>query len=210
MKKLIFAAAASLLACQSAMASDWNGLYAGLGLSQNKSSAMYSDPTYDYWGNTLENRGSGMGESVYVGFNAGSEGALLGVELQYGDIGISDDYYYDGGLIADDYGDSLSLKLRTGVTIGQGLVYISAGLVDADISHSFSFPGAPYLPETDNDNRGYSYAVGVEGKVSQAVSVRMEFSETAFSDEETFSTGGAPYSLDDELSSFTLGAAFHF
>ena len=210
MKKLIFAAAASLLACQSAMASDWNGLYAGLGLSQNKSSAMYSDPTYDYWGNTLENRGSGMGESVYVGFNTGSEGALLGVELQYGDIGISDDYYYDGGLIADDYGDSLSLKVRTGVTIGQGLVYISAGLVDADISHSFSFPGAVYLPETDNDNRGYSYAVGVEGKVSQAVSVRMEFSETAFSDEETFSPGGAPYSLDDELSSFTLGAAFHF
>ena len=214
MKKYMIAAAASLLVAQGAAANDWDGLYAGVAASNHKTAALYTDLDFAWWGDTLENRDNGVGTSLFAGFNL-TDGALVyGVELELADYGVKDELPYslsDYVAFTDTYDTGLALKLRAGLAVGNGLLYLSMGSVDADISHELiAVDPDDSLAEFEQSNRGTQYAVGIEGLVTDAIAVRMEFSETDFEADEVFSAAGDRFRVEDEISSFSLGASFHF
>jgi opacity protein-like surface antigen len=166
-------------------AQQWQGGYAGL--SQSWTEAVYSASP------TLTNS-TNAALSLYGGYHyAVSTNFVVGVELSYGVSAIT-----EGGVVFPyDVQDNLELRIRGGYATGNYLVYAAVGTSKAEIGFSF---GPPTF-----DTTGTSYAVGVERKVGEAMSVRAELSQYEFDTSDFF--GPDSTATVDQIS---IGAAFHF
>lgn len=209
MKKHLLLASASLLAAQGAIASDWDGVYAGIGLSQNRLNSTWTDVAYDNNGNSREQRQEDMSPSVYAGYNMSSDALIYGVELEYQLIDAEKNQTDDDGFLTDKFESTLALKLRGGMAVGKALLYMTAGVVQGDITHD-KLDGNDSIPEFDQDSYGYLFGAGVEAKITDAVNLRFELSNTRFAESSEFDGNGDLYRIADDISAVSVGTSFQF
>jgi opacity protein-like surface antigen len=209
MKKHLLLASASLLIAQGAMASEWDGLYAGLGVSQNRLNTTWTDVDYDNHGNTREQRHEDLSPSVFVGYNTSSDALVYGVELEYQMQDTEQSRNDSDALVTDTFDSTLALKLKGGMAVGQALLYITAGVVDGDISHE-RLNAADSIPEFDQDSYGYLFGAGLQAKLADSLSVRIELTDTRFAETSERDGSGDKYRVGDSISSVSIGAAYQF
>jgi opacity protein-like surface antigen len=209
MKKYLLLASAPLLLAQGAIASEWDGAYAGIGLSQNRLSSTWTDVAADNNGDSREQRQEDMSPSLYAGYNMSSDALVYGAELEYQLIDGEKSQTDDDGILTDKLESTLALKLRGGMAMGNALLYMTAGVVQGDITHS-KLNGNDSVPEFDQDSYGYLFGAGIEAKVSNAINVRIELSNTRFAETSEADGSGDIYKVADDISAVTVGAAFQF
>lgn len=209
MKKYLLLASASVLVAQGAIASDWDGAYAGIGISQNRLNSTWTDVAYDNNGNSREQRHEDMSPSLYAGFNMSSEALVYGAEIEYQSIDAEQSRTDDDGILTDNFESTLALKLRGGMAVGNALLYLTGGVVQGDITHD-KLDGGDSVPEFEQDSYGYLFGAGIEAKITDAINLRFELSNTRFAENSEADGSGDIYKVAEDISTATIGAAFQF
>jgi outer membrane immunogenic protein len=210
--KILFATATAVLLASAApaLAFDWNGFYAGVGVGYTATQAdvHYSaDPTgfYDF---SIEPTGWFAG--VTAGFNTNMNGVVVGVEA---DLSIADitDTVPDVTDLAETVTSTTdwtgSLRGRVGFDGGDFMPYLTAGLVVAHVvSSGTDGPGV----EEDAVLPGGIVGAGIEFAITDNVTVKGEALYSYFGEHTWFA--GESFENVSTSSSVSVrgGINFHF
>ena len=212
MNKVILACAAFAgLAAQAApaLAFDWNGFYAGVGVGYTSSDVdvAYDEPMLSGFDFSMAPAG-GFG-GVTAGFNATvGSGLIVGVEA---DLSLADITDSAPGLVMGETVTSTtdwtgSLRGRLGFDAGNFLPYLTGGVV---FSHSTASASDV---DTDDDAvlTGAILGAGVEVAVTENITVKGEYLYSAFGDHTWYE--GELYQNTSSMSSQAVrgGVNFHF
>ncbi|HXC17582.1 MAG TPA: outer membrane beta-barrel protein [Holophagaceae bacterium] len=201
----------------------WSGFKAGLSLGAANYTSTWTDTGFDWFGGSLSYSNRKLVPSVHVGWDIQTGSVVYGAELDHAFVSSKRDVRYDGGLnpanpsirIHNELKSVTTLRGRMGVTVGDGLVYATAGLAKASANHTWT--GTNNSPDnfsTNNDHTGFVYGFGVEHRVNQLLSLRAEYQHTNFPEASAYNSPTATYptvmEVGDNLSTFNFGASFHF
>ena len=175
----------------------WTGPYAGGFVGYN-----FAD--FDTSGGASSD-GEGVVGGVYAGYNLQTERFVYGVE---GDIGASD---VEAGGYSAAYGVPISanstafgsLRARIGVQYDPILLFATGGL--AVSNKELSLGGA----RDDQTHVGYTVGAGVEAKVADGVTSRVEYRYSDF-DEKSYDLGNVTVSSGFDEHSIRAGLALKF
>ncbi|MEX6506551.1 outer membrane protein [Jiella sp. M17.18] len=215
--RAIAAAAAFLLGAVSARAADlpaaaappaplgapaepihiWTGPYAGAFVGYNMSH-------YDQSGGASFS-GDGFVGGVYTGLNFQSGPLVYGIEGDLGGAGVSGDGFNSTSTARIDANENIfgSLRARVGVPVDPFLVFATGGLAIAN--NKLSLGGV-----SDTKTAvGYTLGAGVEAKITDDVSARLEY---RFSDygKEKYDLGNTSVSSGFDEHSIRAGIALKF
>lgn len=194
----------------------WGGFYGGFHVGANDTRTWVQDEddnTLDMEGVPVYTNGLDLAAGVQAGFNWQLGAAVIGIEADYSwtDSGYSRDYGWGGGQklnsSIDGYG---SVRVRSGVTAGNAMAYVTGGLglVNASIEADNNF----------SDNRNVSYdwftalvmGAGAELKLGAHLALRGEYLYFAFDEqEENCPTCSQPINADGEIHAVRLGLNYY-
>lgn len=218
MKSVLKAIAIAALSAAPAFAQDWSGRYVGVTGSVATLRTAWTDVDYDQFGGTVDQRRSRLNGGLQWGSNHQKGNTVLGWELDYrpGHVYMNTDM---GNLPpnlekTDVLRDLVTLRARAGFAVDNALAYVTAGLARGDIKHSLIANGNPNdlssTPTFYNKNLGLAYGVGLEHRVSDRYSLRLEYLGAAWATETTFTNGGSRYDQKDRVSFLTVGLNLHY
>lgn len=214
MKKALIIAGGLTLLSQGALANDWDGFYAGVGVAHTTYSHSLTDIDYDWFGGTFTESTSSLTPSVYFGINFSNENVVYGLEadFRYAEMG-TDTFYAQDDFRQDEFNHSYSLRARLGVTSGSSLLFFTAGAAQMDVSHSwYEIADLPdSWPKKGNYKIGRAFGAGIEHKVGDNLSVRAEYQNVALpGDTRLNNSQGNRFEFEDEYEAVSVGATFHF
>lgn len=151
----------------------WTGLYAGTSLGYQTGEAGNSFGSEDF---------NGISGGGYVGYAFKAGGFILGIEGSFNanDVGLSD--VVDDGITTDtvkiSFNNTIMLRARAGMPVGQALVYATAGVTWVEAENSLkivdnSGAGTEFLSAQDW-TVGYVVGGGIEIPISSAFKLRGE------------------------------------
>lgn len=157
--------------------SDWTGAYAGGSLSYGEleGSSTFGD----------EFNGGGLG--LHAGYNYDLGSVVLGGEIEITGYDVTDD------VTGQDLDSVIRAKVRAGYDAGAFLPYITAGVAQASTSGALG----------DLESDGVLYGIGVDYRVSDAVTVGAEALRHEFEDFD--STG-----IDLDADTIALRVSYNF
>jgi opacity protein-like surface antigen len=200
----------------------WSGFNAGLSLGAANYTSTWTDTGYDWFGGSLSYSNRKVVPSVHVGWDIQTGSVVYGAELEHTFVSSKRDVIYDTAinqtnprvLIHNELKSVTTLRGRMGVTVGDGLVYATAGFAKASANHTFTnVTNVQDDYSTNNDHTGFVYGFGVEHRVNQLLSLRAEYQHTNFPEASAYNSPTGYYSVmevGDNLSVFNFGASFHF
>lgn len=179
----------------------WDGLYAGLdaGLAWGHAGPAYRYDSVDLYGGLL---------GGHIGYNWQHGAIVLGLET---DAAWSD---ADGGRWQGN-GDWLgmrnswlsSLRLRAGVTVGSALLYATGGVALGGFEGELASVGG--LSSNSETRLGYVLGGGIEMKLTQSLSGRLEALHYGFND-KTFEFATGDLRADLSATTIRAGLTYHF
>jgi outer membrane immunogenic protein len=213
---------------------DWSGFY--VGVNGGYAGGTFEHPldvdvdlletTLDAVSGTLDVTAGGFVGGVQAGYNADLGGFVLGIEgdIQASNVDgrVSISGVDEAGVIGDagdtlnvDAGTSLdyfgTLRARAGATIGNALIYATAGLAYGHTTSSInaSINGVDLLDDaltSKNDRWGYSVGAGIEYALADNVTFKTEYLYTDLGSENLY-TG--PIFFEDTAMTLDSTVAFH-
>jgi len=218
MKSVLKALAIAALTTAPVFAQDWSGHYLGVTGSVATLRTAWTDVDFDWFGGTIDQRRSNLNGGVQWGYNKQKGGTVLGWELDYrpGHVYMNTDF---GNLPpalekTDVLRHLVTLRGRAGLAVDNALAYLTAGLARGDFKHSLIANGNPAdgssTPTFYNKNLGLAYGVGLEHRVSDRYSLRLEYLGAVWPTETTFTNGGNRYDQKDRVSFLTVGLNIHY
>ncbi|MDF1822652.1 MAG: outer membrane beta-barrel protein [Alcanivoracaceae bacterium] len=217
MKKTILLAGGLLaISAQSALAADWDGLYAGASVANYRYTGSFFDQSYYDNGGTFDEHDIGTAYGLQVGFNKTSDSFLYGAELAYTQYDSELSSFIDSFVLFNHTLDAAtSLKLRAGITEGNSLFYVFGGIADMDESHELLEPGDPTgynTGEFDTERPMTLVGVGVEHMATEALSIRAEITQGSGQETtgNTIQDPEADWEATGDIRQFALGLNFHF
>ena len=221
MKKTLIALVALGLVGTAAQAQTptWSGFKAGLSLGSLNYTNTWTDTAYDWYGGSLSYPKRKIAPSIHVGWDTQMGSVVYGAELDYTFASAKRTEIYDtpiGNSVRVTKSDELksvtTLRGRMGMTVGNALVYATAGIAKVKTDHTWTETGDPNdsWPTFHNDHTGFVYGFGVEHRVSDLLSLRAEYQHVNVP--ETSSTNNKGYTMEvgEDVSTFAFGASFHF
>ncbi len=189
-------------------AQDWTGFYAGV-----IGGYGWGSVNYVVTGTTTNVPISGFLAGGTAGYNYQWNHFVLGAEADLAWNGIGGSKAVVGGTLSSNIGWQATLRGRAGVTFDQvpALFYATAGLAGGGVRTSINVAGSkPY----DATQIGWTAGVGVEGKVMDQLSLKLEY---AYSDLGTVTipagaliTGFPSGTSHVTAQTVKLGANWHF
>ncbi len=145
---------------------------------------------------------------AHLGYNwHGTSNWLLGLEGDLGWSGVDGNTVSGAaaGQFSQDW--TSSLRARAGYAWGPLLLYATVGGAMADHNVRLSAPGGSL--DASDTRFGFVYGVGLEGKLSQSISGRVEALNTHFSP-QTYVVPGAAMKVDPSHTMLRAGLSYHF
>ena len=174
-------------AYNSAPVSNWSGAYAGI-------HGGFAAPKLDPFNN------SGLAIGGQAGYNVDVGGGVIGGEVEGSYLGDSQ-VKVNGGELKERH--RLAAKVKAGVPLGDTLVYGTTGLAMTNFRDSGSVSGP------DGWKPGWILGAGVEQKLNQNLSARVEYNYTATNNVRSFDNGvGSEKDLHDHT--VKAGINYHF
>ena len=169
-------------------ASDWTGFHLGALLGWT-----WADADTDAIEGDVE--AEGVDGGVYAGFDYQMGSFVLGAE---GDLIVSG---VDGeeGPLSLDQGLNGSLRARAGVALDRFLLYGTGGAALTEVELGRGGAG------DDPTLWGWTVGAGAETMITDNITARVEYRYTDYED-ETFSVGGPPASVESDLSTHSVRA----
>jgi outer membrane immunogenic protein len=160
----------------------WTGFYVGVnaGYGWNTNDERYYDTTL---GIVVDNSSDGgFVGGGQIGYNMQFGSFVVGVEtdLQYADIGGSNNTYVGGVYYGDRSGDAWfgTVRARAGVAFDRALIYATGGFAYGDVGHGSSTFGDPllgtYYASNDDVNTGWTLGGGVEYAFTNNLTMKVE------------------------------------
>jgi outer membrane immunogenic protein len=169
-------------------ANDWTGFHLGALLGWT-----WADAETDAAEGDVD--ADGVDGGVYAGFDYQMGNFVLGAE---GDLIVSG---VDGeeGPLSLDQGLNGSLRARAGVALDQFLLYGTGGAALTEVELGRGGAG------DDATLWGWTVGAGAETMITDNITARVEYRYTDYED-ETFSIGGPPASVESDLSTHSVRA----
>ena len=206
-----------------AQAPTWSGFKAGLTLGAANYTSTWTDSSYDWFGGSLSYSQRKLVPAIHVGWDTQVGSVVYGAELDHTFVSSKRDVIYNTAvnnpnphdLYHNELKSVTTLRGRMGVTMGDGLIYATAGLAKASANHSFTNYSNPTdSRSTSNDHTGFVYGFGVEHRVNQLLSLRAEYQHINFPEASAYNSPTSGYysvmEVGDNLTTFNFGASFHF
>jgi outer membrane immunogenic protein len=217
MRKIALIAGAMMMAPIAQAENPFAGPYVGLnaGFVQGEfTSTEYSGP-WDY-GEYSVTSGLENTFGVQLGYNfAVSDNVVVGLEYGYAMPDISEEVFFNSGTYENsaEWQSESSFRVRGGVVVDKALMYLTAGVVEAEVDFVFGdltdVGGAAYIADSVS-NQGLTVGAGMEVAVSDSFSVRGEFMVNDSESEEYPDFDGDTGHFQAQSKSFTIGANFLF
>lgn len=175
----------------------WSGPYAGAFVG-------YNTRNFDQSGGASFD-GDGFVGGIYTGYNLQTDSLVYGVEADIGGSGFSADGFSPaaGSAIAGDTNLFGSLRARVGYDVDPFLLFATGGVAAARSelsSNGFS---------DSKDNIGYTVGGGVEAKITDDISTRLEYRYSDFG-AKTYDLGKTSVSSGFDEHSIRAGVALKF
>ena len=175
----------------------WSGPYAGAFVG-------YNTRNFDQSGGASFG-GDGFVGGVYTGYNLQTDKLVYGLEADIGGSGFTADGFSPatGGAVAGDSNLFGSLRARVGYDVDPFLVFATGGVAAARSelsSNGFS---------DSKDNVGYTVGGGVEAKITDDISTRLEYRYSDFGS-KTYDLGNTSISSGFDEHSIRAGVALKF
>jgi outer membrane immunogenic protein len=165
---------------------NWTGAYVG---AHAGTASRHLDP-FD--------GGKGFDGGLQGGYNADVGGVVVGGEADLSYLGDAD-VRVNGGNIKERH--RLGLKAKAGVPMGQTLIYGTTGLAMTNYRDANGVTGP------DGWKPGYIVGVGVEQKLNEKLSAKMEYNYTGTSDVHSFANG---VSSERDVHDHTITAGLNY
>ena len=214
-KHLVFLALALAVASTDVFpeTTEWKGFYVGPVVSGAYHTPNWTDIDFDWNGATLSSPYTGLMYGVVVGYNFQAGSVLYGIEL---DLNASSMDGFTRFARSVDKTDELErlymLKGRAGITIGNALLFFTAGLAKPKAEHTWIEDADPMdsWPTFSNEKIGWVIGFGGEHKFSKRVSLRFEYLNVEIPAESSTNQLGFTMEVDEEISLLHVGVNFHF
>lgn len=180
----------------------WTGLYLGADLG----GALGSVATHGLTSGDIDS--AGLTGSIHAGYSILWDNILLGVEFDITRSGLDGHRRFPGATeITSDINWLSSSRLRLGYATGDYLFYATGGLAYGRQELQFSSPAI----DISNDDALFGYAVGggIEMKLSDSLSARVEAIHYGFGD-QTFDISNQQLETDTDLTTIRAGLTMHF
>jgi outer membrane immunogenic protein len=218
-------AAGVFSAAAQAQAPSWSGFNAGLSLGAANYTATWTDTSYDWFGGSLSYSQRKLVPAIHVGWDTQIDSVVYGAELEHTFVSAKRDVIYSTSIpntttnprdvIHNELKSVTTLRGRMGLTVGNGLVYATAGFAKASADHTWTnLQTASDSRSTSNDHTGFVYGFGVEHRLNQMLSLRAEYQHVNIPEANAYNSPSNGYysvmEVGDSLSTFNFGASFHF
>lgn len=192
----------SQVSAQSA-GSDWSGAYAGI-----QGGYAFGEVDYDIFGSTfnaLDDDIDGLTVGVYGGWNWQVDSLVLGVDASLSYVDIDQDSPFAStptgpdGVLTTELQFLSTIRGRVGYAFDNFLIFAAGGLAVAKVDATLEGDSGSGFgsPEDENWHTGFTVGAGVEAKLSDAWSARLEYSYVDLG-EEDYSFDGAT-TLDGDI-----------
>ena len=196
---------------------DWSGPYGGLIIARNMGSSAITDPTNYAFFDSEDGKENLHPEGNYggieLGFNWQYDAAVFGVEADYA-FGSAKDTTataYPGSV---RWNDISTLRARAGYASTFGLLYLTGGLAMTDMDSKVFYDPLPcWDTGTACDSRlriGAAFGAGIETKIDQQVSLKLEYNYIDFKDLTLSNNDGFFYTFQNRSDVIKLGVNYHF
>lgn len=233
-----FEQASPVIASSSAF--DWSGFYVGInggyagGTMEHPLDVSIGTPATSIVNGTIDVTSGGFIGGAQAGYNADLGGFVLGLEGDIQGSNVDGRISISGtdvaGVIGDpgdtldvDAGTSLdyfgTVRARAGVTMGNALLYGTAGLAWGHTTSSInaSISGTDVLGDdltSENDRWGYAVGAGVEYALTDNLTFKTEYLYTDLGTENLYTGGlfggGSTTTLDSAVAFHTVRAGLNF
>ncbi len=180
----------------------WQGLYIGADLGGSVGGVTIGGITNDDF--TI----SGFTGGLHAGYSALWDNVLFGVEFDIQRSNTNGELSFaNANSITSDLDWLSSSRIRLGYISGDYLFYATGGLAYASQDIQFSSGGISY----SNDESLYGYALGggIEMKITESMSARIEAIHYDFS-EKTYDLPNARIEADADVTTIRAGLSMHF
>lgn len=99
-----------------------------------------------------------------------------------------------------------SATVRAGIDTGRFMPYVSAGLGFGNYKVERKSDGA----SDDNTHIGFVVGAGVEARVTDTIFARLDYKHYEFNDQTYRISGWAPFDVEGQADTFTLGLGYRF
>lgn len=218
-KSLIALLAAGLVSTVAqAQAPTWTGFNAGVTLGASSYTNTWTDTGYDWYGGSLSYTKRKVVPAIHVGWDTQVDSIVYGVELDHSFNTAKIDRIYSTSpgnppqiLKSDELKSVTTLRGRMGLTVGDSLFYATAGFAKAQADHSWVRPSnSSEDMATSNSHTGLVYGFGIEHRITPMISVRAEYLNVNIPEASATNANGYTMEIGDQVSTFAVGASFHF
>lgn len=171
-----------------ARASGWGGAYVGADIGMNGKGVFRGD--------------KGLALGVHGGYNVDMDSGVLGGELEVSHNGNAD-LPVPGGVLKNRFRVAAKAKAGVGVNNNQTLLYGTAGVTMSN------FKGSNNVSGPDGWKPGYLVGAGIEHKLSNNLSARVEYNYVGTGDVRTTS-GGTSSKSDVRDQTVKVGMNYKF
>jgi outer membrane immunogenic protein len=188
-------AADQLSSAQSPTPYNWKGVYAGVqaGYGWFKGEDNLGTPS-----STLK---SGLG-GVYAGYNHLLGQFLLGVEAEANFMNFSST---TSAGFKTNIDWMIAGRMRAGYTFDRFLAYATTGVSASELTFKSDARGT----KDSNVHTGFLLGAGLEGLITEQVSLRLEYQHHWFAN-QTYNLGGSDFKVDGDLDIIRAGISYHF
>lgn len=181
------------VAADDAKRASWQGLYVGLhaGYGMGRTGADCLSNCDTDWNTSFMTKGPLGG--AHAGYNIVLQNILLGVEGDYSFADIEGDRFFEGKNTSSELEWLASARVRAGVLVNPAtLLYATGGLAWGEWKDEFRPQDT--VNTWSSTRKGYVVGGGVERKLSDDFSVRLEYTYTDFGSETVPWTEGSFFS----------------
>jgi outer membrane immunogenic protein len=219
-KQLITLLVLGLVGSVAQASESWDGFKAGLTFGSTNYTATWTDTSYGYYGGSLSHPKRAITPSIHAGWDHQMGSIVYGAELDYTSASVKREVLYATRVNnptpnvwkTDDLKSVSTLRGRMGLVVDGALVYVTAGFAKVSANHTFTDVGdVPHSwPTFSNSHTGFAYGLGVEHRVNKMFSVRAEYQHVDVPEVVSVNPSYCLMEVGDAVSTFRVGASFHF
>jgi opacity protein-like surface antigen len=197
----------------------WTGFKAGATLGSTRYEAVWTDTSYDWFGGNLSHPKRVFTPGIHGGYDFQMGSVVYGAEVDFTHVGAKQEVAYSTQIgdpadvvKTDELKYVATLRGRMGLIVGDGLVYATAGLAKVKAEHTWVEDGDvdDSWPRFSNGHMGFVWGFGLEHRLNKMISVRAEYQHVDVPAAKLDNLNGYYMEVSELVSSFRVGASFHF
>lgn len=202
-----------------ALVNDWSGFYigghVGYGWADTSSTGVSGLPFDAALGASAGASPSGWLGGLQFGYNAMMQQYLLGLEVDFGYLGIGGSSTVGGAYANVNYGWYSVIAGRLGLAMDTALIYVKGGFAMARITNEAGAVAAGVLDPTDftstsGTRTGWAIGGGLEYALQRGWSMKGEYLYMDFGSVRSGNLDGDTFSHANALHTFKVGLNYRF